>query len=60
MNYVIKNQRLTNYLYSLGFDYRKVKDRTGKQDFVYLFPNSDDLAKAISYYTQFKNKRKNK
>jgi len=54
MNYVIKNKRLKDYLYALGFDYEKVPDRTGKQEFVYLFPNTDILNDAISYYTDFK------
>lgn len=58
LNYVIKSWRLRNYLYTLGFNYRQVNDKTGKQDYVYLFPNSEDLNKAITYYTQFKkNKR---
>lgn len=57
-NYVIKNERLKQYLYTLGFDYKTVKDKTEQQDYVFLFPHTDDLLKAITFYTQIKNKQK--
>lgn len=59
MNYVIKNRRLRDYLYTLGFNYKEVSDKTGKQNYVYLFPIDENLEKAITYYTQFKNNKKN-
>ena len=55
MEYVIKNDRLKNYLYTLGFTYREVPDRTLKQKFVYLFPNTDLLKEAITFYTHLHN-----
>ena len=60
MNYVIKNKRLKDYLYDLGFHYKEVPDKTGKQKYVYLFPDEDILHEAISFYTNFKNKFKEK
>lgn len=57
-NYVVKHERLKAYLYTLGFDYKKDKDKTGKQDYIYLFPQSDKLLEAITFYTTFKNKLK--
>lgn len=56
MEYVVKNKRLRNYLYTLGFDYRVVPDKTGIQDVVFLFPNTDELQKAINFYGSFKHK----
>lgn len=57
MEYVIKNIRLRDYLYTLGFNFREVPDRTLKQEFIYLFPNTDLLKTAITFYTQLhKNK----
>ena len=49
--YVIKNDRLKNYLYSLGFNYNVVTDKTGKQQYIYLFKQSIDLFNAITFYT---------
>lgn len=57
--YVIKNERMKNYLYSLGFNYKKTEDKTGKQDFIYLFQKSDKLFDAMTFYTNtHKNKQK--
>ncbi|ERI90970.1 hypothetical protein HMPREF1982_03532 [Clostridiales bacterium oral taxon 876 str. F0540] len=58
MEYVIKNPRLREYLYKLGFDYREVSDKTGKQDYVWLFKNTTELLEAITFYTTLKNKLK--
>lgn len=58
--YVVKNKRLKKYLYSLGFNYKKQKDRTKKTDYVYLFKKSKELFEAITFYTDFKNKYKSK
>lgn len=57
-NYVVKNPRLKNYLYTLGFYYRLSRDTTGQQDYIFLFEDTKDLQEAISFYTQFKNKKK--
>ncbi|OSA70274.1 hypothetical protein B2H86_08820 [Clostridium botulinum] len=54
--YVIKNKRLKNYLYSLGLDYKTQKDKTGKQDYIYLFNDTEELRKAITFYTEFHKK----
>jgi len=56
MEYVIKNSRLKEYLYTLGFSYREVPDRTLKRKFVYLFPNTALLKQAITFYTQLHKK----
>lgn len=52
--YVIKNNRLKDFLYSLGFNYSTVEDKTRLQKEVYLFPNIPALMDAITYYTNFK------
>lgn len=54
--YVIKNRRLKNYLYTLGFNYKEQEDKTEKTDKVYLFKKSKMLFEAIDFYTDFKNK----
>lgn len=56
MEVVIKNKRLRDYLYALGFNYRKVKDTTNKQDFVYLFLNTEDLSESIEFYIMMKKR----
>lgn len=53
-NYVIKNERMRDYLYYLGFNYQQVKDRTEKQDYVYLFPKNELLIESITFYTKVK------
>lgn len=53
--YVIKNKRLRDYLYCLGFNFKTQIDRTGRTDYVYLFPNTKELKEAITFYTSFKN-----
>lgn len=55
MEYVVKNNRLKDYLYTLGFTYREVPDKMQKQEFIYLFSNTESLREAITFYTQFKN-----
>lgn len=54
--YVVTKERLRNYLYSLGFNYREVHDRTERQDKVWLFEKNDLVMDAITYYTEVKNK----
>lgn len=54
--YVIKNKRLKNYLYNLGLDYKAQKDKIGKQDYIYLFKDTEELRKAITFYTEFHKK----
>lgn len=56
MEYVIKTKRLRNYLYCLGFNYRQVKDKTNKQEFIWLFENNELLQDAIAYYNNHKKK----
>jgi hypothetical protein len=48
--YVVKNRRLKNYLYALGFDFKAVPDRYKEDVFIYLFPNNDYLQESISFY----------
>lgn len=55
--YVIKNKRLKNFLYALGFNYIKDQDVTGQHEFIYLFPNTQELRYAITFYTDFKNSK---
>jgi len=57
MEYVIKNIRLRDYLYNLGFTYRKVLDKTHRQEFIYLFKNNEKLHQAITFYTSMKDTR---
>ncbi|MHB8034892.1 hypothetical protein CF069_13325 [Clostridium botulinum] len=57
--YVIKNIRLKNYLYSLGLSYRKQIDKTGKQDYIYLFTDTKELRQAITFYTEFHKDKQN-
>lgn len=56
MEYVVTSKRLRDYLYCLGFYYRKVPDRTLNQDKVYLFKNTDLLQEAIIFYSLHKQK----
>ena len=53
-DYIIKSIRVNRYLYSLGFNSKRVPDKTGKQEFVYLFENDDKLHIALTFYTKFK------
>jgi|GEM_PF-2687660 len=53
--YVVSKERLRNYLYSLGFNYRSVKDQTHRQKLVWLFQKDELLLDAITYYTKIKN-----
>lgn len=59
MEYVVKSERLKNYLYYLGFNCRQVADKTGHKKYVYLFQNDEDVQRAIEFYTTMKNKLKN-
>lgn len=59
MEYVIKSKRLKEYLYCLGFDYRQVPDKTGKQEYIWLFKNTNTLKDAITYYTNTKRQLNN-
>lgn len=56
--YVVKSNRLKEFLYCLGFHYREVPNKYVLNDFVYLFPQTDKLLEAITFYTQFHNNRK--
>ena len=56
MEYVIKSRRVTEFLYALGFDYREQKDITGKQEYIWLFKNTEEFRSALTYYTNFHNK----
>lgn len=59
MEFVVKSFRMKNYLYSLGFNFRQVSDKTEGQEFVYLFPNNDDLQEALKFYTKYHKKNLN-
>ncbi|WP_286909275.1 DUF5659 domain-containing protein [Clostridium sp. UBA1652] len=56
MEYVVTSKRLRDYLYCLGFYYRKATDKTLKQEQVYLFKNTDLLQEAIIFYSLHKQK----
>lgn len=58
--YVVTKERLKDYLYILGFNYREVPDKTGRQEIVWLFPKTNLVMDAITYYTKMKNIRINK
>ncbi|MCB2297065.1 hypothetical protein [Clostridium tagluense] len=53
--YVVNKERLRNYLYSLGFNYRQVADQKHNQEFIWLFQKDELLMDAITYYTRVKN-----
>lgn len=55
--YVIKSQSMATYLMSKGFRLVKLQqDRNNPNRNVYLFKNSLELRKAITEYTNNKNK----
>lgn len=56
MQFVVKTNRLKNYLYSLGFDFKQVSDNTGANKYVYLFPYTDLLEEALNFYSNFHKK----
>jgi hypothetical protein len=56
MEYVVTSKRLRDFLYCLGFYYRKVPDKNKKQNIVYLFKNTDLLQEAIIFYSIHKQK----
>jgi len=55
MEYVIKSKRLKDYLYTLGFNYREVPDKLGKQEYIYLFTNTEALHESITFFTKMQN-----
>lgn len=57
MEYVVTSERLRNFLYSLGFDYRRVPDKTKKQKYVWLFANDDMLKEAITFFSNYKKRK---
>lgn len=57
--YIIKNKRLANFLYTLGFNYKNIPNAFG-EGYVYAFRNTDELHEGISFYTNFKMKHKDK
>lgn len=59
MEYVVTSERLKTYLYSLGFCYREVPDRTKRQKKVWLFPNDKSLIDAITFFTDNKRRMAN-
>lgn len=56
--YVIKNKRMMQYLYSLGFNYQTQKDRTGINECVYIFQDTHLLRESITFYSNIHNKQK--
>jgi len=60
MEYVVKNETLKENLSSYGFKFRTVPDKTGKQDFVFLFQNTNELRNAITFYTETRKNLLNK
>lgn len=56
MDYIIKNKRLANYLYCLGFVYKKIPNKYDSTKHVYAFPNTELLQEAIKFYDVFKKK----
>ncbi|MBC2579965.1 hypothetical protein [Clostridium sp. DJ247] len=54
--YVVTSKRLRNFLYSLGFNYREVPDRTNRQECVWLFEKNSTLLNDIEYFTIHKQK----
>lgn len=54
--YVVTKERLRDYLYTLGFNYRTSRDKTNKQECIWLFQKDELLMDAITYYTNVKNK----
>lgn len=56
MEYVVTSQRLKQYLFCLGFIYRQVPDRSGRQKYIWLFPKSDMLSDALTFFSQNKQK----
>lgn len=57
MEYVVTSERLRNFLYSLGFNYRKVPDKTNRQEYVWLFENDDMLKEAITFFSNYKKRK---
>lgn len=53
-NYVVKSDRLRNFLYALGFNYLTRPDLVGDRENIYLFIKGDKLMEAITFYTKFK------
>lgn len=52
---VIRNKRLSKYLYSLGFDRKSyLKDKNE----YWIFEESDDLHESLDFYFYMREKRK--
>lgn len=56
--YVVKNKRLSKYLYSLGFDREIIIDMNGNEQ--WLFDNDDLLNKALDFYFYMRKQNRNK
>jgi hypothetical protein len=52
---IIKNKRVKNYLYSMGFDFKQEFTENG--DMIYLFEKSNLLYDAINFYNNFKKRK---
>ena len=53
--YVVKNRRVKDFLFLLGMDFRERKDKTGKQEYIWLFLNTEEFRNALTYYSNFHN-----
>ena len=58
--YIAKNERLRNYLYSIGFNYTTLKDLKDETKEVYGFKDSELLREAITFYSNLRKKVYNK
>ena len=52
---IIKNKRLSKFLYSLGFD-RENKIENNKE--IWLFEKSDDLTESLDFYFYMRKKNR--
>ncbi|AGK96773.1 hypothetical protein [Clostridium pasteurianum] len=56
MDYVVTSERLKLYLFTLGFTYRQVPDRSGRQKYIWLFSKTDMLFDALTFFSQNKQR----
>ncbi|CDI50390.1 hypothetical protein [Clostridium tetani] len=56
--YVIKSERLKNFLFALGFHCEAKPNKYIEGKYVYLFTKSKELFEAITFYTEFRKKQK--
>jgi hypothetical protein len=56
MDYVVTSERLKSYLFLLGFTYRQVPDRSGRQKYIWLFEKSDMLNDALTFFSHNKQR----